>query len=83
MCISFSRRKSEKYEALNADVVRGAFASSIAVLQSAYGGGDDEWKYILSPRTFWEHLPTEKQNGCGMKHVGFYGAREKVDGYEI
>jgi len=30
-----------------------------------------------------EHLPTEKQNGCGMKHVGFYGARPKVDGYEI
>jgi len=35
-----------KYEALN-DAVRGAFASSIAVLQSAYLG-DDDWQRILT-----------------------------------
>ena len=29
------------------DAVRGAFASSIAVLQSACGRGDDEWQRIL------------------------------------
>ena len=39
-------KEHEKYEALN-DAVRGAFASSIAVLQSACGGDDDEWQHIL------------------------------------
>ena len=38
---------------------------------------------VFNMYSIQEHLPTEKQNGCGMKHVGFYGAREKVDGYEI
>ena len=36
----------DNYEALN-DAVRGAFASTIAVLQSACDGGDDEWQRML------------------------------------
>ena len=36
----------DNYEALH-DTVRGAFASTIAVLQSACDGGDDEWQRML------------------------------------
>jgi len=39
-------KEHENYEALN-DAVRGAFASTMAVLQSACGGGDDEWQRML------------------------------------
>jgi len=39
-------KEHEKYEALN-DAVRGAFASTVAVLQSACGGEDNEWQRIL------------------------------------
>jgi len=36
-------KEHDNYEALN-DAVRGAFASTIAVLESACRGGDDEWQ---------------------------------------
>ena len=39
-------KEHEKYDALN-DAVRGAFASSIAVLQSACRVDDDEWQRML------------------------------------
>jgi len=52
-------QEHEKYEALN-DAVRGAFASTIAVLQSACGGGDDEWQRVL--RTMSKSIKKDPMN---------------------
>ena len=68
----------ENYEALN-NAVRGAFASSIHVLQSACDGGDDEWQRVLTVMSKGGKKEMELHFGYGWNDLSAERAVEMIN----